>query len=395
MMGRVARSGLAIIAAVGLSRCNSSTAPTTTDLLVVTPTTATLQSGTQFQFFAVVVDSQGNPLPDAVRWSSSDPSIAKVDENGLAAGVARGNTFLVARSQTLATLIPVGVYDRIGVTGRPFGIDVTTSGVVLVTRADFGSLGRIELPQLALDDSITVGLQPTGLNIAPGGTTAYLTNQFSQNVGVVDVATRSQTATIPVHGDPFVVLVSANGTRVYATTGNTDSVFVIDPASKAVIAAIAVPAAPNGLALHPTNPLLYVSASFGAAVVEVNTATNTVRRTFSLPGSAPQGLVISPDGTQLYVADEAGRLLELNVASGAVAWSTVLPAGGFGVALAPDGASLYVTLPAAGKVVVVSRQGGAILRTLDLGGAPRRIAFHAASGTAAVANESGSVDFLK
>src|SRR5438128_216192 len=364
MMGRVARSGLAIIAAVGLSRCNSSTAPTTTDLLVVTPTTATLQSGTQFQFFAVVVDSQGNPLPDAVRWSSSDPSIAKVDENGLATAVARGNTFLVARSQTLATLIPVGVYDRIGVTGRPFGIDVTTSGVVLVTRADFGSLGRIELPQLALDDSITVGLQPTGLNVAPGGTTAYVTNQFSQNVGVVDVATRSQTATIPVHGDPFVVLVSANGTRVYATSGNTDSVFVIDPASKAVIAAIAVPAAPNGLALHPTNPLLYVSASFGAAVVEVNTATNTVRRTFSLPGSAPQGLVISPDGTQLYVADEAGRLLALNVASGAVAWSTVLPAGGFGVALAPDGASLYVTLPAAGKVVVVSRQGGAILRTL-------------------------------
>ena len=47
---------------------------------------------------------------------------------------------------------------------------------------------------------------------------AYITNASSNNVSVIDTATNTVTATIPVGVEPIGVAVSPNGSRVYVTT---------------------------------------------------------------------------------------------------------------------------------------------------------------------------------
>jgi len=47
---------------------------------------------------------------------------------------------------------------------------------------------------------------------------AYITNQFSNTVSVIDTATDTVIATIPVGLTPFGVAVSPDGSKVYITT---------------------------------------------------------------------------------------------------------------------------------------------------------------------------------
>ena len=70
---------------------------------------------------------------------------------------------------------------------------------------------------------------------------AYITNDGSNDVSVIDLATNAVTATIPVGSNPRGVAVSPTGTQVYVSNYGTNDVSVIDTATKSVITTIPVP----------------------------------------------------------------------------------------------------------------------------------------------------------
>jgi len=69
--------------------------------------------------------------------------------------------------------------------------------------------------------------------------------------------------------------------------------------------------------------------------------------------------------------------------------------GGFGLAVSPDGAVIYVSRPNAGEIVIVDRAVLAVVDTLATGGVPRRVAFNRLGTMAIIANENGWVDFIQ
>ena len=56
---------------------------------------------------------------------------------------------------------------------------------------------------------------------------AYITNDGSGNVSVIDTATNTVTATIPVGAAPFAVAVSPDGGTVYVANIDSDNVSAI------------------------------------------------------------------------------------------------------------------------------------------------------------------------
>lgn len=300
----------------------------------------------------------------------------------------------VFRAILRATTHPAGaVAANLPVSLRPFGIAVNNAGLVYATRLDAAAVTTGNTDSLTVGPTIAVGYAPTAVAFEPYGATAYVANQYSGAIGVVDVASGSQVRQVPITGDPFNVTVSPGGT-VYATA-NTGWAFAIDPVTLMVTDSLWLGGAPSSMVFGSGDTLLYVSDFTAGTVVEIWLRSRlSTKRTFPV-GGAPQGLAISPDRTTLYIANEAGSLMTLAIASGAVTRTTSLAAGGFGLALAPDGTQLYVSLPAAGSVVVVDRASGAILSTIATGGQPRRVAFSADGATAAVANEAGSVVFIR
>lgn len=101
--------------------------------LLLTPGSQTLAVGNSVDFDAVVVDARGNPIASAtIAWSSSTPTVASVNQNGLVAALNAGLATIEARSGglsasaqiTVPTPPPAGVFGRLAI--------IDTSGLVLV-----------------------------------------------------------------------------------------------------------------------------------------------------------------------------------------------------------------------------------------------------------------------
>ena len=91
-----------------------------------------------------------------------------------------------------------------------------------------------------------------GLGIAPAQAApfAYITNNGSNNVSVIDTSTNTVIATVPVGSLPFGVAVHPAGTRVYVTNISSNNVSVIDTVTNTVVATVPLGAEPRGVAVH-------------------------------------------------------------------------------------------------------------------------------------------------
>jgi YVTN family beta-propeller protein len=123
-------------------------------------------------------------------------------------------------------------------------------------------------------------------------------------------------------------------------------------------------------------------------------------------GGEPQGIAVSRDGTELYVADESGTghvnvydivgdTLESSIPSGA----TSSAGGPFDLVMSPDGATVYVgviTTEGTGLIQVINTGTRTIERTINsCGRMPRRIAFGFSGGLAVIADETGCANFVE
>ena len=289
---------------------------------------------------------------------------------------------------------PNGVLDTI-TTPPSFGIAVREDGLAYFTEFQNGGVGITSTQTRTVDGFIPTGSVPTGVDFSPDGNTAYVTNQFSQNVSVIDVPSAQQVATIPTpSGNPTVVRVSPDGTRLFMAT-TTTTVYIVDTQTRQIIGSVQVGFVPNAFAVHPDGRIIYVSAAFGGSVTEVDMFTGTALRTFTV-GGIPQDMAVSHDGQRLYVANESAAVLdEINLQSGQVTGTIALAGGPFGIGVTPDDNHAYISLPGQGLVQVFNLQSRKLAFNLDVGGRPRRIGFSRLGHIGAVANEAGFVTFVR
>jgi YVTN family beta-propeller protein len=378
-----------------------------TKRLVAAATTVRVPLGAQVTLPVSAVDENGNPVSlEGATFTGRQQLIADVTDAGLVSALEPGNDTVVVRlgEDSVAIQIvveyPDGVTHPQGVVGhtvnldsRPFGAAVSSKGDVLITQLDAATVARGTLSSPTLSTSISVGEIPTDVTVDAAGTYAYVTNQFSSNVGVIDLATNTQVATIPVSGDPFRVRLSPDGGSLFVT-GNADSLFIIDVQSREITGRLGIGQDANGLALDRIRNRLYVSNQSDGTISEVDLTSNTLTRTINV-GGHPQELVLSPGGTLLFVADETGSIQIWSLRDDDRRGTIAVPGGAFGMAVSPDWRQLYVTSAQGGAIYLLDWKTGALLKTVATGGVPRRIGFAADGSTAVIANEGGWVDFIE
>ena len=125
---------------------------------------------------------------------------------------------------------------------------------------------------------------------------AYVTNQNSNNVSVIDTATNAVVGSpIPVGTSPEGVAITPNGAFAYVANQNSNSVSVINTATNAVVGSpIAVGNGPAGVAITPNGAFAYVTNFSSNSVSVINTATNAVVGSPIPVGTTPQGVAICP-----------------------------------------------------------------------------------------------------
>lgn len=397
---------LAVVGCGGSSPIDPEPDPAT-KRLVATATTVRVLLGAQVTLPVSAVDENGNPTSlQGATFTGRQQLIADVSDAGIVSALEPGNDTVVVRlgedSVAIQVVVeyPEGLTHPMGTVGhtvdlgsRPFGAAVSSKGDVLITQLDAGTVARGILSGHTLGTSISVGVVPTDVTIDAAGTYAYVTNQFSSNVGIIDLATNSQVATIPVSGDPFRVRLSPDGASLFVT-GNADSLFIIDVESREITGRLGIGLDANGLAVNRTSSRLYVSNQSDGTIDEVDLTNNTVARTIRV-GGHPQELVLSPGGTLLFVADETGSIQVWSLRDGLRRGIIAVPGGAFAMAVSPDWRQLYVTSAQGGAIYLLDWKTGDLLKTVSTGGVPRRIGFAADGSMAVVANEGGWVDFIQ
>jgi YVTN family beta-propeller protein len=404
---------LASLAAWLLGCANGPTAPNEDDpppgsgtRLVAAASTVRLELGQALTLPVSAVDANGNQVSLAgATFELNGDLVAGVDAGVVRALEPGGDTVVVkldGDSVAIQVLVeyPEGITHPVGVVAssttldsRPFGAAVGHTGDLLVTQLDAASVAHGVLPGTSLGTSIPVGAVPTDVTIDAAGTYAYVTNQFSSNVGVIDLASNAQVATIPVSGNPFRVKLSLDESMLFVT-GNADSLFIVDVSSREITGRLAIGLDANGLAQDYTGGRLYVSNQSDGTVSEVDLTTRTVVRSIPV-GGHPQELVLSPGGTLLFVADESGSIQVWSLREGTKLRDILVPGGAFAMAVSPDWRQLYISSSLGGAVYLIDWKTGATLKTVTTGGTPRRVSFTTDGTTAMIANEGGWVDFIK
>ena len=411
----------ATVAACGSN--DSTSPPTPTNTLVVTPARLVLGVGMSRQLSAAVLDPSGVAVSGApVSYLSSDPSRVSVSPDGLVSYVGEGQAEIRASSEDLLAVVPyTGVRsghplgttttslrlpgDQMG--DAPFGAVVDGEGRIFITQADSGLVasGFYPVTGFTIQD---LGGTPTSITLLAGGAALVTpTGPDARDVSVIELSSGRVLAQVPLEVPAFSAVTAPDSGTAYLGT-NDGRVLTFDVASSTVTGSIDLgieKSRVNHLAVNAAGSLLYASSFTTGTISEIDLASKSVRRIFVV-GGEPQGIAISLDGTELYVANESGNghidvynvvanVHETTIASGA----TSSLGGPFALAMSPDGAAVYVgviTTEGTGLIQVVNTGTRAIERTINsCGQVPRRIAFGFSGGLAVIADETGCVTFVE
>ena len=245
---------------------------------------------------------------------------------------------------------------------------------------------------------------------------AYIPNANDNTVSVIDIATNTVVATIPISPatTPWAVAVNPAGTSVWVATLNppvcpgggypcgygAGSVLEIDATTNAVVNSAGTDGVPQGIAVNPAGTFAYVSAAGTSNYDDMGFIwttppmldafqTSTLAETrIYIPYAG--GVAFNPAGTFAYVA--AGAVYVVDAATKTVVTGPGLPIpvggggwrGAYGIAMSPNGFA-YVS-DAYNTVSVINTATNTLSATITVGANPYGVAINPAGTFAYVAN---------
>lgn len=270
--------------------------PATLTALTVTPASSSVAKGTSQQFKAVGTYSDGSSLDvtGSVAWSSTNSGVATVSTNGLAAGVATGNTQIVAASA--------------GVSG---------SAALTVTSAS----------------PVSISILPGVISLPLGGyinldASAGMTDGSSQNVSASVVYSVSDESIVTVDSTGKLHAVGVGQTSVTANLGSVSVSFNVT-VNSAVLQGITVTPANLNLPAGTQKQLTAMGAYSDGSTRDITGSVNWTQSDANVGLVSTTGLLSTAAPGTLTVTASASNVsgnITVNVAQAAVTSIAVSPA---------------------------------------------------------------------
>ena len=221
---------------------------------------------------------------------------------------------------------------------------------------------------------------------APTGPRIYVSNEVSGDMTIIDSATGSVIATVPLGKRPRGIHASPDGKTIYVALSGSpiagpdvdestlpppdhsaDGIGVFDVAQQKVVRTIKAGSDPENFDLNHDGSQMYVSNEDDSAVSVVDTASGTVVKSAKI-GGQPEGVKVTPDGKLVWVtSEEAGTVSVLDPAAGKILKAFKVGHRPRSVAFLPDGSKAYVNAENDGGVVLVDAVKMQMIKPIPLG----------------------------
>jgi serine/threonine-protein kinase len=289
---------------------------------------------------------------------------------------------------TIAAAIRVG--------NGAFGVAVDPSAhTAYVANNGSNSVSVIDTTSRTVTATIAVGNHPVGVAVDPSTSTVYITNYDDSSVSVIDTASRTVIAAVGVGSHPGGVVIDPDARTAYVTGGDNGSLSVIDTTTRAVTATVPVGKGPSRLAIDPTAHRLFVTTA-DPAVAVIDTTNRTVVATVAVPGH-PGGVATDPASHTAYVTNDAASVSFIDTRSLSVAASVPVGQRPGGVAVDPSAHTVYVANYNDASVSVVDTTRRAVIGILAVGNNPLGVAVDPTNHLAYVTSDlnHGSVSVIE
>lgn len=327
----------------------------TTNLLSDTATVLDVATGAVL----AVVDVGDRPADVAITPNRSKAVVANLD-----------STFASVIDLTTYAVTPIAISTRaseveISPDGHYAYVAVVASGDG-VWRIDLNTLS-VSGAKLTTGDMGSTGYmfnQTSGLTLSHDGKTLAACGSFTNVVTLIDTATWTVVANVPVTSFPVEAAFQADDSRLFVSLKNTNKVVAITNAGagSSVVATYNVGNAPGELVVDAAATKLWVANFNDQKVGVVDLASGVMTQTISVT-DYPQSLAITPSGSCVYAAS-----------------------GNWTVAMGP-GPKLVIGQ--SGVVSVIDTATSAIGQALATGRAPAALAFDATGQVGCVAAPMG------
>ena len=245
------------------------------------------------------------------------------------------------------------------------------------------------------------------------GPFAYVTNQSSGTVSVIDTSTNTVVTTISICGDcspqPKGLAVTPDGKFVYVANSGNGTVSVIDTSTNTVLpAAISLPTfgcdgcfpSPVGVAITPDGTRAYVTDAIQGAIHVIDTnpgslTYNTVLTSITADvGNNPTAIAMSSEiGTAAYYTFGTNSVGRIDTNPASLTYNThtttfTVGTSPTGIAVTPNGSLYYVTNNGSANVsVVTTGLTPATVATIAVGTGPTNVAITPNGAFAYVVNQ--------
>jgi DNA-binding beta-propeller fold protein YncE len=260
-------------------------------------------------------------------------------------------------------------------------------GVLLVANKGDESLGIVDV-----DSGQQVATVPEGgktgheVTASPDGRTAYVPIYGDSGVGkpgtdgdrmvVIDIASRKVTGTVNFgHGvRPHLPVFGPKNGLLYITTELDQAITIVDPKTLKIVGQIPTGQTESHMLAISHDGRRGYTANVGPGTVSV--LDMEARKTLAvIPISGEtQRISISPDDKWVFTSDQkAPRLAVIDTAVNKVTAWVPLPGTGYGTAPTPDGKWLLVDVPSKNQVAIVDLSAMKVVKSLDVPKAPQAV----------------------
>jgi len=244
-----------------------------------------------------------------------------------------------------------------------------------VTNDGSDTVTVLDVVNVRVDREIPVGRNPVAVAASPVSNEVYVVNSGAAggqgSLSVIGTEKNAVETTIPLQRDPLSVDLDADGAYAYVANAGSNSISVVDLKARREVAEIGAGEEPVSARISPDGKTLVVANRRGNSVSVVDAVERKVRAVFDgCPGAADVSIL--PDSSKVFVACSGGhQIMAIALADSKFnpgqpdRLEALLDVGRAPVhlALKPDGGELFVSNSASDSISEV------VTSTDDVGGA--------------------------